>query len=48
MKKPDYDNRIYYTDKGRGVKHEPKSSKFCEGNGVPIEDPNKATFPGPG
>jgi hypothetical protein len=48
MMKPDYDNAIYYPDKGRGKKEPLKASKFREGNGAPIEDPRKAGFPGPG
>ena len=48
MAKPDNDNRIYYRDKGKAIKVEVKGFKFPEGEGMPVEDPKKKQFPGPG
>jgi hypothetical protein len=48
LAKPDYNNKIYYKDKGKGVKTEIKSFKFPEGEGMPVEDRKKKDFPGPG
>ena len=46
--KPDTNNVLFHKDKGRGVRHEIRGNRFSEGAGMPIEDPRKKTFPGPG
>lgn len=48
LAKPDYNNKIYYTDKGKGFKEEIKANKFGLDDRMRDDDPKKKDLPGPG